>query len=301
MPVIAKYGVATLLPLALLIGADAVWGGLGRDRTPLADADRGGGGPSFWTRPLRRAPMVHGPTGSLDPSRPGSLRSRSAGPLGARGPGSDPGQKIALFAATASFIGQVSHPNAHELIHRKSRFPAGSARWSMSHGLRAPRLGPPAGASPISSPRAGPQHAAHGRKLLALPAARLGREASAPGWRPRRPPARRGLPASGPEPLLALDRRRDPRRDGSRCAGRPRRPCLPARPLGAHRAQILMSDYIQHYGLTRLPLPSGRIGTRRSAPQLERAKGFSSYLMLNAPSHSEHHCTPIVATRPWSR
>jgi alkane 1-monooxygenase len=40
-------------------------------------------------------------------------------------PGLSPGQKIALFLATASFIGQVSHPNAHELIHRRNRVLAG--------------------------------------------------------------------------------------------------------------------------------------------------------------------------------
>jgi alkane 1-monooxygenase len=91
---------------------------------------------------------------------------------------------------------------------------------------------------------------------------------------------------------IGLDRRGASRRRRRACAGRPRRPCRPARPLGLPGTQILLSDYIQHYGLTGafpcLPggwSPSARItaGTR---------PGFSSYLMMNAPSHSEHHLHP---------
>jgi alkane 1-monooxygenase len=58
------------------------------------------------------------------------------------------------------------------------------------------------------------------------------------------------------------------------------------------QGQILMSDYIQHYGLSRQRLPNGRwepVAARHSwnAPQ-----GFTSYLMVNAPAHSDHHMHP---------
>lgn len=56
--------------------------------------------------------------------------------------------------------------------------------------------------------------------------------------------------------------------------------------------QILMSDYVQHYGLRRATLTDGRpepVGPNHSwnAPHW-----YSSALMLNAPRHSDHHITP---------
>jgi hypothetical protein len=69
--------------------------------------------------------------------------------------------------------------------------------------------------------------------------------------------------------------------------------------------QILMSDYIQHYGLQRLPLPSGRLEPVGLHHSWNAPKGFSSYLMMNAPTHSAHHLHPdrrfdelAAATRP---
>ncbi|WP_101065388.1 alkane 1-monooxygenase [Roseovarius salinarum] len=60
--------------------------------------------------------------------------------------------------------------------------------------------------------------------------------------------------------------------------------------------QILMSDYVQHYGLRRAKRPDGRpepVGPQHSwnAPQW-----FSNAVMLHAPRHSDHHVTP---TRPY--
>ena len=77
------------------------------------------------------------------------------------------------------------------------------------------------------------------------------------------------------------------------------------------QAQLLLSDYVQHYGLTRAFAPDGRpepVGDRHSwnAPQR-----FSAAMMLNAPRHSDHHAhparpypgaAPAARTRrlPWS-
>lgn len=62
------------------------------------------------------------------------------------------------------------------------------------------------------------------------------------------------------------------------------------------QVQLMLSDYVQHYGLTRARLPDGKlepVGTRHSwnAPFW-----FSSALMLNAPRHSDHHAHPA---RPY--
>ena len=56
--------------------------------------------------------------------------------------------------------------------------------------------------------------------------------------------------------------------------------------------QLLLSDYVQHYGLRRRILPSGKpepVGPQHSwnAPQW-----YSSAMMLNAPRHSDHHLHP---------
>ena len=62
------------------------------------------------------------------------------------------------------------------------------------------------------------------------------------------------------------------------------------------QSQLMLSDYVQHYGLTRARLPDGRlepVGPRHSwnAPQW-----FSAAFMLNAPRHSDHHAHPA---RPY--
>ncbi len=67
--------------------------------------------------------------------------------------------------------------------------------------------------------------------------------------------------------------------------------------LAAHStSQLMLSDYVQHYGLTRARGADGRlepVGARHSwnAPQW-----FSAAMMLNAPRHSDHHAHP---SRPY--
>ncbi|MCV2868129.1 alkane 1-monooxygenase [Defluviimonas sp. WL0002] len=63
--------------------------------------------------------------------------------------------------------------------------------------------------------------------------------------------------------------------------------------LSAHaQSQILLSDYVQHYGLLRKTGPDGRaepVGPQHSwdAPQ-----GFSGLSLLNANRHANHHMRP---------
>ena len=59
--------------------------------------------------------------------------------------------------------------------------------------------------------------------------------------------------------------------------------------------QLLLSDYVQHYGLRRATSKAGKpepIGPHHSwnAP-----KWYSSAMMLNAPRHSDHHMRPARA------
>jgi len=64
---------------------------------------------------------------------------------------------------------------------------------------------------------------------------------------------------------------------------------------GYAQLQILMSDYVQHYGLRRATRADGRpepVGPQHSWNAPHRA---SSAMTLNAPRHSDHHVTPARA------
>jgi len=67
--------------------------------------------------------------------------------------------------------------------------------------------------------------------------------------------------------------------------------------IAAHiQSQLLVSDYVQHYGLARRLLADGRhepVGPQHS---WNAAGWYSSAMMLNAPRHSDHHTHP---SRPY--
>ncbi|MEZ5755037.1 MAG: fatty acid desaturase [Paracoccaceae bacterium] len=67
--------------------------------------------------------------------------------------------------------------------------------------------------------------------------------------------------------------------------------------VAAHaQLQIHLSDYVQHYGLTRARLPDGRDEPVAARHSWNTAHWFSSALLLNAPRHSDHHSHPA---RPY--
>jgi len=58
------------------------------------------------------------------------------------------------------------------------------------------------------------------------------------------------------------------------------------------QVQLLLSDYVQHYGLKRQILPNGKPEPIGVAHSWNAPHWFSSALMLNAPRHSDHHAHP---------
>jgi len=56
--------------------------------------------------------------------------------------------------------------------------------------------------------------------------------------------------------------------------------------------QLLMSDYVQHYGLQRRRGENGRYEPVSPRHSWNARQVFSSFLMLNAPRHSDHHAHP---------
>jgi len=300
MPVIARYALVTLTPLSLLLLGATVWGGFAVIAlvwlTLLA---------ALLDRLLKK------PHRDLADHEPWSDRLSVALGLGhlvllpvvlvaLAGDGLGFGQKVALFFATASFFGQVSHPNAHELIHRRP-WPLkalGAAVYTsvgFGHHVSAHRLVHHRFVGTTDDPNTplpGESYWAYLPRAWAG-SIRAGLEQEEDRLE------RRGLPDRGWRnpywiwgggALLSLVMA-----------------TLVAGPVGflglvalggLTGAQILLSDYIQHYGLQRLPLPNGRLEPVAPHHSWNAPRGFTSYMMMNAPAHSEHHMHP---DRPYDR
>lgn len=200
-----------------------------------------------------------------------------------------PVKAIPLFFALALFFGQVSNSNAHELIHR-------SRRWQHRLGLAVYCtlfFGHHASAHPlvhhihVATPN-DPNSSRKGESYYRF--------------------AKRAWVGSFREGYKVEKRRKNLRKTYLVYGTGALFTCLIATLLGGlpclvvtfglglyAQAQLLLSDYVQHYGLTRRRLENGRyepVGPRHSwnAPQ-----GFSSALMMNAPRHSDHHSSPARA------
>jgi alkane 1-monooxygenase len=198
--------------------------------------------------------------------------------------GLTPAGRFATGLAAALWFGQVTHPNAHELIHRGSRLLFELGRWSyvsllIGHHVSAHRLvHHPHVGTPLdpNTPREG-----QGFYRYAL---RAWWGSFTAGWRAES--ARRRAfwrhpyvsYVGGALAMLAL---------GAVVAG-PAGVTAWLVLAGMAQGQILLSDYVQHYGLTRA---GGIEGTSWNAPHF-----YSSHLMLNAPRHSDHHAHP---SRPY--
>lgn len=62
------------------------------------------------------------------------------------------------------------------------------------------------------------------------------------------------------------------------------------------QSQILLSDYVQHYGLRRSLRADGRYEPVGPAHSWNGGQWFTGAMMLNAPRHSDHHAHPA---RPY--
>jgi alkane 1-monooxygenase len=56
--------------------------------------------------------------------------------------------------------------------------------------------------------------------------------------------------------------------------------------------QLFLSDYVQHYGLERRVLDSGKPERMGPEHSWNAPHWYSSAMMLNAPRHSDHHTNP---------
>jgi alkane 1-monooxygenase len=202
------------------------------------------------------------------------------------------GERVLLFFAAAFWFGQVGHPAAHELIHRPRRelFRLGAAVYTAilfgqhasAHRLVHHRH--VASAADPNTAKAGEgfyrfaRRAWIGSYWRGFAAETDLRERGATiGLHPYVAYSAGSLGAL----LLALI-----------IAGLPG--LLVWILLALHvQGQILLSDYVQHYGLLRATRPDGRLEPVGLAHSWNAPHWFSAMVMLNAPRHSDHHANPL--------
>lgn len=194
-----------------------------------------------------------------------------------------------LFLGMGQAFGQVSNPAAHELIHRGGR------------GLY--RLGVAVYVSLLNGHHASAHRLVHHR-FVATPEDPSSAPAGMGYWR-FLPRAWGGSFRAG---LRAEAARGNGRVYGLYLAG-----ALGALGLGHAiagwagvavwaglagfaTAQLIMSDYVQHYGLVRRRLADGRHEPASDRHSWNAPHWFSAAMMLNAPRHSDHHAHPA---RPY--
>lgn len=203
-------------------------------------------------------------------------------------------EKAGLFAAFGIFFGQVSNSNAHELIHRPSRM------------LR--RLGAWVYISLLFGHHTSAHTRIHHRFIGTMDdpnTARLGESFYAYAIR-----AWAGSFRAGLEVETSLLRHRDGkvtlwRHPYTGYVAGMGVVILCAAAIGGlngvwallglaayAQMQLLLSDYVQHYGLVRQIMPNGKPEPVAPHHSWNTPHWFSSALMLNAPRHSDHHANP---------
>ncbi|WP_461308500.1 fatty acid desaturase, partial [Albidovulum sp.] len=212
----------------------------------------------------------------------------------AGGSGLGPGGWIATFIAAGLWFGQVSNAAAHELIHRPRRWPfrlglAVYASLLFGHHASAHRLVHHRHVGTAHDPNTAEEGESFGAFLLrAWPGSfvagyemerNLCARAAARGIRRLHPYViHLGLSAAvvaatgaafGVDGVLAL--------------------LL----LAAHaQLQLMLSDYVQHYGLVRREVAPGRLEPVGPRHSWDAPHPFSGLMMLNATRHADHHRHP---------
>lgn len=203
-------------------------------------------------------------------------------------------ERLAGFFAFGLFFGQVSNANAHELIHQPARWPR--------------RLGKAVYISLLF----GHHCSAHPRVHHRWAASAMDPNSAAPG---------QSFYHFWPRAWIGSFRKGLQAENHLRAASR-RRHLLWSHPYLAYigggglviglaaafagwggvvtlillctyaQMQLLLSDYVQHYGLRRRRGADGRLEPVGPGHSWNAGQFFSSAVMLNAPRHSDHHMHP---------
>lgn len=201
-------------------------------------------------------------------------------------------EKLAVFAGAGLFMGQVSNSNAHELIHRPSRWLRRAGRWVYISMLFGHHTSAHTLVHHVQvGTRSDPSTARAGESFY-----RFFARAWIGGFRA-------GLQAEN-QRIARTSRAKWRHPYVSYMVGAALALATAAFIGGGTgvfaaiclssfaQTQLMLSDYVQHYGLSRRIIGNGKpepVGSRHSwnAPHV-----MSSALMLNAPRHSDHHAHP---------
>jgi alkane 1-monooxygenase len=280
------YAIASLTPTAFL-GAACLWGGI----WPLLALLSVTGAVYFMDR-LNRLPAITQSSGLwlcylLAAAHVlvlwlGVIAMSADGTLDLTG-------KVMTFAALGLFLGQVSNSNAHELIHAKARWPRrlGALIFcTLGHGhhVSAHLHVHHVHAATDDDPNSARLGEGFWRFWLrAAPAefmAGLRAETRRHRGKPLRHPYVIWIGGAAISLLLSYA-----------LAGMGG--VLIHAALAAYAQwQLLLSDYVQHYGLRRTAEPNGKAEPMGPQHSWNAPQWYSSAMMLNAPRHSDHHLRP---------
>jgi len=211
-----------------------------------------------------------------------------------RGTALSTAQHIGLFMGVGLWLGQVSNSNAHELIHRPDRHLFQTGKWLFisllfGHHTSAHRkvhhrfVGTPDD----------PNTAQLGESFYGF-AARAWPDGFAAGWQAERADLCRtshnGRLLHHPYTVYVLGSFGCLALAGLIGGGFGLLWYL-ALALFA-QAQLLMSDYVQHYGLERRRIARAQLEPVGPQHSWNASQVYSAALMLNAPRHSDHHAHP---------
>ncbi len=293
----ALFALASLLPLALL-GAGVVWGGWW-----------GAAGLVYMTALAGCLDQISGwflgdaPDGAEFPAADALLVVLGVGALGlmpaavwavAGQSGLSAVARAATFIGAGLWLGQVANPAAHELIHRPGRglFRLGALDYCwllFGHHTSAHRLVHHRHAASAQDPNTARLGEGYYAFLLRAWGGSFRR-----GWAAEDALRARGKVGLHPYAVyigvagLCLGL-------GFAIAGV--WGALAWVGLAAHaQSQLMLSDYVQHYGLTRAVKADGRLQPVSARHSWNAPHWFSAAFMLNAPRHSDHHAHPA---RPY--
>lgn len=201
---------------------------------------------------------------------------------------------LGLFVAAGLFFGQVSNSNAHELIHRTNKRLFNLGKWvyismlfghhTSAHLLVHHRFA--ASDYDPNSAEKGESFYTFARQAW-IGSAKAGFEMESNGMKNMRTkPARFSHPyytyslGGGASLLIAY-------LIGG-WGG-----LLALISLASYaQVQLLLSDYVQHYGLRRATLVNGKLAPVALRHSWNAPHWMTNYLMLAAPRHSDHHAHP---------
>ncbi|KNG95702.1 hypothetical protein ATO11_03060 [Pseudaestuariivita atlantica] len=201
------------------------------------------------------------------------------------------GERLLLFVGLGLYFGQVSNSNAHELIHAGSKRLRRLGMWvyiSMLYGhhasahVRVHHVHVGTEADPASA-EVGESFYAYARRAW-VDGFRAGYEAeqdlTARGTKRRLNPYVAYV--GGAVGMLAL----------AGAIGGFGGVLALLGLAGYAQVQLLMSDYVQHYGLRRKTLHGTTLEPVGPQHSWNAPHWYSSALMMNAPRHSDHHVHP---------